>query len=124
MAGQIALIPGSMQLLQHGARHQARLSLRHVSSVLAAMQTGDCPLHSICLLLCYVTRQQAIPGVVGEWEYALKEEEAREDAASLPPVIHCVVVPALPRGAAVEWQVYAVTDVQGQWRGKTVVNIL
>lgn len=37
IAGQIALIPGSMKLINGGARMECRLALRHLSRILRAV---------------------------------------------------------------------------------------
>lgn len=37
VAGQIALVPGTMQLVEGGARKQCRLALRHVGRIVRAM---------------------------------------------------------------------------------------
>lgn len=38
LAGQIALVPGSMQMVKGGIKQQCKLSLRHVGRLLKAME--------------------------------------------------------------------------------------
>jgi len=54
VAGQIALCPATMTMVEGGARAQACLSLRHVDRVLKAMnsQLGLC---YVTLAICYIT---------------------------------------------------------------------
>jgi diphthine-ammonia ligase len=40
VAGQIALVPGTMQLVEGGVRKQCRLALRHVGRIVKAMDTN------------------------------------------------------------------------------------
>lgn len=37
VAGQIALVPGTMQMVEGGVRKQCRLALRHVARIVRAM---------------------------------------------------------------------------------------
>lgn len=37
MAGQIALVPGTLNIVEGGIRRQCRLSLRHVSRIIKAV---------------------------------------------------------------------------------------
>jgi enamine deaminase RidA (YjgF/YER057c/UK114 family) len=37
VAGQIALVPGSMQMLEGGISQECRLALRHISRIISAM---------------------------------------------------------------------------------------
>ena len=60
MAGQIGMVPANLALIEGGVRAQARLSLRHVSRVLAAMATG-CYYDNIVTCVCYVTHPDFIP---------------------------------------------------------------
>ena len=60
VSGQIALVPGSMRLLDDDVAAQARLSLQHVDRILRAMTSKsgeETSLHigACCLVICYVT---------------------------------------------------------------------
>lgn len=54
VSGQIAMVPANLSIIQGGIQAEARLSLRHVERVLAAMSAG-CTLSSIVSCVCYVT---------------------------------------------------------------------
>jgi diphthine-ammonia ligase len=73
VAGQIALCPASMKIIEGGITAESRLSLRHVQRVLAAMHPGLL-LHNVTVAICYVTSASYIPEAVTEWERALKNE--------------------------------------------------
>ncbi|XP_063625482.1 uncharacterized protein LOC134797159 isoform X1 [Cydia splendana] len=96
--GQIALVPGSMQLLEGGARRQCALALRHLTRVVRAV----CPrahIRSVAQSVCYMTHG----GIASE---ARRQLERRTAGA----IVQYAVVGALPRGAAVEWHAWAHTD--------------
>lgn len=96
--GQIALVPGSMQLLDGGARRQCALALRHLTRVVRAV----CPrahIRSVAQSVCYMTHG----GIASE---ARRQLERRTAGA----IVQYAVVGALPRGAAVEWHAWAHTD--------------
>ncbi|KAM8913996.1 diphthine--ammonia ligase [Spinachia spinachia] len=112
-AGQIALVPCTMQLVKAGTRTQARLAFSHVKKVLEAVISSLTPAHVI-QAHCYITRHGDIPIVRSMWDGMLTAEE-EEDEGSLhrgllrEPLL-AIVVPALPRGALVELHVTAVQD--------------
>lgn len=54
VAGQIALCPATMTMVEGGARTEARLSLRHVDRVLKAMNSR-LGLSYVTLVICYIT---------------------------------------------------------------------
>ncbi|XP_063364886.1 uncharacterized protein LOC134653450 [Cydia amplana] len=96
--GQIALVPGSMQLLEGGPRRQCALALRHLTRVVRAV----CPrahIRSVAQSVCYMTHG----GIASE---ARRQLERRTAGA----IVQYAVVGALPRGAAVEWHAWAHTD--------------
>ncbi|XP_064624086.1 uncharacterized protein LOC135485670 isoform X2 [Lineus longissimus] len=108
VAGQIALCPATMKIIDGGIKAESRLSLRHVQRILAAKHPGLL-LHGVTMGICYVTSSSSIPDVEAEWEKALEDERAVEDFISgdSVPLLQVVVVSGLPRGALVEWQVVA-----------------
>ncbi|XP_053331540.1 diphthine--ammonia ligase [Spea bombifrons] len=96
-AGQIALKPCTMRLVPGGITAEADVSLHHVERVLGAMSPGTSLSH-VLLCHCYVTQSSYIPTAVAAWAKTQKDTSAS---------ISVVVVPELPRGAAVEWHVVA-----------------
>ncbi|KAJ8290259.1 hypothetical protein GJAV_G00010590 [Gymnothorax javanicus] len=112
-AGQIALVPCTMELLQGGVLAQASLTFAHTERVLGAMGRG-LTLHYALQPHCYVTRHRDVAIVRRVWERTLEELQAKgdsygeEDAQCGPLLV--VVVPHLPRGAAVELHVIASHD--------------
>ncbi|KPJ06584.1 Meiotically up-regulated gene 71 protein [Papilio machaon] len=89
-SGQIALVPGSMRLAGSGARGQCALALRHIARVLRAAHPRA-HIRSVVQSVCYVTHISAA-------REARRQLERRTAGA----IVQCAVVPALPRGAAVE----------------------
>ncbi|XP_071080225.1 uncharacterized protein [Haliotis cracherodii] len=111
VAGQIALCPASLTIIAGGIVPECRLSLRHVRRVLAAMHPG-CSLSNVTNVICYVTSAEFIPAAGMEWRLAVSNTQERaygEEVCDHEPMLGFVVVPRLPRGAMVEWQVQAYT---------------
>lgn len=73
-AGQIALIPCTMQLVAAGTGTQARLSFSHVAKVLEAVING-LTLGHVVQAHCYATRRQDIPVISAVWERMLGAAE-------------------------------------------------
>uniref|UniRef100_G3P8F9 Diphthine--ammonia ligase n=1 Tax=Gasterosteus aculeatus aculeatus TaxID=481459 RepID=G3P8F9_GASAC len=91
-AGQIALVPCTMQLVEAGTRTQARLAFSYVQKVLEAV-TSSLTLAHVIQAHCYITRRRDVP-----------------IRRIRPAPLLAIVVPALPRGAVVELHVTAVQD--------------
>ncbi|XP_076604027.1 diphthine--ammonia ligase [Chaetodon auriga] len=112
-AGQIALVPCTMQLVKAGTRTQAHLSFGYVKKVLEAV-IGSLTLAHVVQAHCYATRHQDIPIIRAVWESMLRAAEEEEDLSwepeSKPAPLLVAVVPALPKAAAVELHVTAVQD--------------
>ncbi|XP_040917486.1 diphthine--ammonia ligase [Toxotes jaculatrix] len=112
-AGQIALVPCTMQLVKAGSRTQAQLSFSHVKKVLEAV-ISSLTLAHVVQAHCYTTRHQDIPIIRAVWESMLKATEEDKDLLWEPEIkpipLLVVVVPALPKGAAVELHVTAIQD--------------
>nr|XP_019953395.1 PREDICTED: diphthine--ammonia ligase isoform X1 [Paralichthys olivaceus] len=112
-AGQIALVPCTLQLMKAGTRRQAHLSFSHVKKVLEAV-ISSLTLAHVVQAHCYTTRHQDIPVVRAVWESMLTAAEEEQDFLWQPDVkpapLLVAVVPALPKGAAVELHVTAVQD--------------
>lgn len=82
-AGQIALVPCTMQLVKAGTRTQAHLSFSYVKKVLEAV-ISRLTLAHVVQAHCYTTRHQDIPIIRAVWESMLKAAEEEK-------VSHCVV---------------------------------
>uniref|UniRef100_A0A8C3XHI1 Diphthine--ammonia ligase n=1 Tax=Cyanoderma ruficeps TaxID=181631 RepID=A0A8C3XHI1_9PASS len=114
-AGQIALVPCTMQLVSGGVRAEASVSLRHVGRVLQAMSQGTA-LHHVITASCYVTDSKSIPIARSMWQKKLREckkvedSEMYHDESAVCGLLAVVVISHLPRDAAIEWHVVAVVD--------------
>ncbi|GCC28140.1 hypothetical protein chiPu_0006567 [Chiloscyllium punctatum] len=112
-AGQIGLIPCTMQLIKGGVKSEAVLSLSHVQKVLAAMQSGT-HLNHVLLANCYVSDKKYISIIEKIWLKNIKEhtQEDQTYGETKPGsgLLIVAVFPHLPKDAAVEWHVIAVTD--------------
>nr|XP_048710052.1 diphthine--ammonia ligase isoform X2 [Caretta caretta] len=114
-AGQIALVPCTMQLVGGGIQTEATVSLSHVEKVLKAM-SHNTELHHILMANCYVTDSKYIRVARAVWQKKLSELKKAEDPemysdlAAVCGMLTVVVVPHLPRDAVIEWHVIAVVD--------------
>lgn len=106
VAGQIAMVPSTLQIITGGIRAESRLSLRHVERILQVMPGKTC-LNDISMAICYVTKTDFIPIVKEEWKYARTKCEEDKLSSHSSSLLEFVVVPRLPRNAKVEWQVYS-----------------
>uniref|UniRef100_T1DDZ8 Diphthine--ammonia ligase n=1 Tax=Psorophora albipes TaxID=869069 RepID=T1DDZ8_9DIPT len=97
ISGQIALVPGSMTIIEGGIKQQCKLTLRHVSRIAKAMHAQGL-LRDVVQGICFVTHPSYIYEARRQWE-----------RRSANAIMDYIVVPALPRGALVEWQVWAHT---------------
>ncbi|XP_035674610.1 diphthine--ammonia ligase-like [Branchiostoma floridae] len=116
LAGQIPLCPSTMLIVEGGIIPQTRLSLSHVQRVMSAMCTGASLINSR-LVICYVTNISYIQIAKAAWEQntQVMDDIQQDDIRS--GVETYVVVPALPRGALVEWHVTATAD-PSSWEEK------
>lgn len=94
ISGQIALVPGSMTLIEGGIRPQCKLALRHISRVAKAMNAHG-QLRDVVQGICFVNNPSFITEARRQWE-----------RRTTNAIMDYIVVPALPRGALVEWQVW------------------
>ncbi|XP_075569004.1 diphthine--ammonia ligase isoform X2 [Pelecanus crispus] len=114
-AGQIALVPCTMQLVSGGIWTEAIVSLRHVERVLQAMSQKTA-LHHVITASCYVTDSKHIPIARSIWQKKLREckkvedSEMYHDVTAVCGLLAVVVISHLPRDAAIEWHVIAVVD--------------
>ncbi|XP_067312391.1 diphthine--ammonia ligase [Pseudorasbora parva] len=107
-AGQIALIPCSMQLLDGPPALQARMCFSHMEKVLCAVSSGLRLAHALQAHI-YVTHRTHTAAVSAAWKTHLQDSQENSDGAAQVEV-SVAVVPSLPRGAAVELHVIAVQD--------------
>lgn len=85
-AGQIALVPCTMQLVKAGAGTQARLAFSYMRKVLEAV-IGGLTLASVLQAHCYATRREDVAVIRAVWESMLREsEEEKVSAAYLSPL--------------------------------------
>ena len=98
-AGSIGLLPGSMTLLRTEAG-QAGLALRHVKRVASVMAGRG--LEAATSVTCYVTSKEAGRQAQKVW---MEEEERNQEVE-----VKMVKVSALPRYAAVEWELEFTVD--------------
>lgn len=113
VAGQIAMCPANLAIINGGIVPQARLSLRHVRRILEAMHCG---MDKLTTIICYVTNISYVQAAQREYEASrgvkeIEEEFGVEKRTSLLPVTVYVVVPKLPKAALIEWQVMAKSDL-------------
>ncbi|NXM68085.1 DPH6 ligase, partial [Serilophus lunatus] len=114
-AGQIALVPCTMQLVSGGIRTEAIVSLQHVERVLQSMSQKTALQH-IITASCYVTDSKHIPVAYSIWQKKLRECKKVEDSemyhneTAVCGLLAVVVISHLPRDAAIEWHVVAVVD--------------
>ncbi|KAM6392409.1 diphthine--ammonia ligase [Pluvialis apricaria] len=114
-AGQIALVPCTMQLVSGGIWTEAIVSLRHVERVLQAMSQKTA-LHHVITACCYVTDTKHIPVALSIWQKKLREckkvedSETYHDVTAVCGLLAVVVISHLPRDAAIEWHVVAAVD--------------
>ncbi|NXN07027.1 DPH6 ligase, partial [Indicator maculatus] len=113
-AGQIALVPCTMQLVSGGIGPEAMVSLQHVERVLQAM-SQKVALHHVITATCYLTDSKHIPTARSAWQKRLREHAKAADSELCQDVaaaglLAVVVVPQLPRAAAIEWHVIAAAD--------------
>uniref|UniRef100_A0A0F7ZE83 Diphthine--ammonia ligase n=1 Tax=Crotalus adamanteus TaxID=8729 RepID=A0A0F7ZE83_CROAD len=116
-AGQIALVPCTMQLTNGGIKKEALMSLNHVERVLKAVNL-KAELHHVLMANCYVTDSKYISVAEAVWQKKLKEviktkdEDINNDVPATHGELVVVVVPFLPRAASIEWHAIAVVDQQ------------
>lgn len=116
-AGQIALVPCTLQLLEAGSKPQAQLCLSHIQKVLQAALPGSSLSH-VLQAHCYTTRPRDAQLIRAVWRDVLKTQHQHQDTLGGPNVAACplsiAAVPTLPRGASVELHVVAALDEPGQ----------
>lgn len=94
ISGQIALVPGSMKIIDGGIKSQCKLTLRHINRISKAINAQG-QLRDVVQGICFVTHPNYISEARRQWE-----------KATTNAIVDYVVCPALPRQALVEWQVW------------------
>ncbi|XP_018564791.1 diphthine--ammonia ligase [Anoplophora glabripennis] len=113
LAGQIGLVPGSMEMVAGGIKSQCQLALRHLKRLLMAVDSNF-NLRDVVQGICYVTDISYVERCRKLWE------ERTNNA-----IVDYVVVTGLPRDALVEWHVWAHkynNQFEYEERGKCVDN--
>ncbi|KAJ8919563.1 hypothetical protein NQ315_002185 [Exocentrus adspersus] len=113
LAGQIGLVPGSMEMVTGGIKSQCQLALRHLKRLLSAVDSNF-NLRDVVQGICYVTDVCYV-------EPSRKLWEERTNNA----IVDYIVVTGLPRDALVEWHVWAHkynNQFEYEERGKRVDN--
>lgn len=95
VAGQIGMVPGTLELIKGGALKQCRISLRHIGRIVAAFDS-NMQLRDVVQGVCYVTSPSFV-------EIARKEWEKKTNNA----IVDYLVVSYLPKGALIEWHLWA-----------------
>ncbi|GJQ85039.1 hypothetical protein Trydic_g4994, partial [Trypoxylus dichotomus] len=110
LAGQIGLVPGSMQLITGGIKQQCKLSLRHVGRLLKAMDS-NLTIRDVVQGICYVSDKKYIETANKYWEECTNNS-----------IMDYAVVSNLPKDALVEWHVWAHTH-NNQFECKIIKSI-
>ncbi|KAK6620281.1 hypothetical protein RUM44_006682 [Polyplax serrata] len=97
LAGQIPLIPGSMEILNKPIFHQCKLTLRHIKRILEAM-SENLDFSNVFHVVCYVTTPEIAYDITHLWAYITQNDTA--------PVA-VFVVSSLPKNAQLEFEVIA-----------------
>ncbi|KAJ3299867.1 ATP binding domain 4 [Borealophlyctis nickersoniae] len=106
VAGQIGLIPNTMQVPfciddLSSLVAEATTSLTSLNAIVTALN-ADMKRDAACCV-CYVTDARYLGVAERVWEMAVEKYANRQ---GVPPIPSCfVAIPALPRGAKIEWQV-------------------
>lgn len=95
ISGQIALVPGSMKIIDGGIKAQCKLIMRHIHRISKAMHAQG-QLRDVVQGICFVTHPNYISEARRQWE-----------KCTTNAIVDYIVCPALPRQALVEWQVWA-----------------
>ncbi|KAJ3215016.1 ATP binding domain 4 [Dinochytrium kinnereticum] len=98
VAGQIGLIPNTMELAPADPAlpdNQYAVSLANLNAIAV---TQNCSFDDAALCVCYVSRRTLLNTAYSYWTAVNPKN------SSVPSLF--LVVPQLPRGAAVEWQVF------------------
>ncbi|KAL0268731.1 UNVERIFIED_CONTAM: hypothetical protein PYX00_010554 [Menopon gallinae] len=97
VAGQIPLIPGSMELLNRPIADQFRLTIRHIDRILKSVNEFY-SLSNVMLGICFVTSEEITSEVMDLWDNITKNQHAP---------IAVLIAQALPKNAQLEWVVLA-----------------
>lgn len=103
-AGQIALVPCTMQLVKAGTRTQAHLSFSYVKKVLEAV-IGGLTLAAVVQAHCYAARRQDIPTIRAVWESMLREAEEEKVSPAFFRVVFMECIQLIKKKRS-DWLLY------------------
>lgn len=95
LAGQIPLIPGTLELLNKPVLHQCQLTLRHVLRIMQAINPSY-SFSNVLHAVCYVTSDSSAENIPSLWSYITNNNHA---------TVAAIVVSSLPKNAQLEWHV-------------------
>ncbi|CAL1527094.1 unnamed protein product [Lymnaea stagnalis] len=105
LAGIVPLVPATLEVVKGGIEAQCSVALQHVQSVITAVRQ-DCSLWFCPLAVCFLTKTENVDKAEVEWTRAL-QASLFDDKPKMTPRVQYCIVPALPKGVLVEWQMYA-----------------
>lgn len=108
VSGSIGLWPSAMTMVSGGISREAQLSLQHVDKILTALNVVE-SLQSVVHGFCFLTSSVSVPVAKNAWSCALKDkcESSKTEKGSPTGLMSYIIVPALPKGALIEWHVVA-----------------
>lgn len=118
LSGQIALIPATLEIVSPDVRIQAALVMRHVTRILHVTAHGNAPgvprnhinVNNVFSAVCFVTKPATVAVANREWKRVLRKQMSVKEKSN-SNISQCmrlfVMVPELPKGAALEWQCLA-----------------
>ncbi|KAL9957836.1 hypothetical protein ACROYT_G034784 [Oculina patagonica] len=111
VSGSIGLWPPTMTLIPGGISKEAPLSLQHVDRVISALNPAE-SLQSVVHGFCFLTSPAYVSVAKNVWcqkSNAKSEDSIAQDQAPMG-LMSYIIVPALPKGALVEWHVVALEN--------------
>lgn len=108
ISGSIGLWPPTMSMVTGGISIEAPLSLQHVDRILTALNVAK-SLQNVVHGFCFLTSSVFVPVAKNAWSHALKDkcESNKTESGSPTGLMSYIIVPALPKGALIEWHVVA-----------------
>lgn len=108
ISGSIGLWPPTMSMVTGGISMEAPLSLQHVDRILTALNVAK-SLQNVVHGFCFLTSSVFVPVAKNAWSHALKDkcESNKTESGSPTGLMSYIIVPALPKGALIEWHVVA-----------------
>jgi len=124
VSGSIGLWPPTMTMVSGGISQEAPLSLRHIERVISAMSPGE-SLQSVVHGFCFLTSPAYVSVAKNVWNQVSSSKTAEgneQDMESPLGLMSYIIVPALPKGALVEWHVVAQENLIQHQSGSSSVN--